>query len=136
MTVFSRNYRRIEKLLKADFSSECPSYVKFTAGSSFMPLTVEVINKEADWFDLAIAHYFEQNGDLVQDPEMVVRVFPKLGVAEAKSFQNPFGPVVPVYKYEDGKTLVSPSQKREQNSFLEFWLKNIKAQGYQEATRH
>jgi hypothetical protein len=31
----------------------------------------------------SIAHYFKQNGDLFQDPEMVVLVYPELQMAEA-----------------------------------------------------
>jgi hypothetical protein len=37
--------------------------------------------------------------------------------------------VIPVYS--EDRTRYSPVQKREQNSFLKLWLKNIRMQGFE-----
>jgi uncharacterized protein YqiB (DUF1249 family) len=71
----------------------------------------------------SIAHYFKQNGDLCQDPEMVVVVYPDLAMAEAYSFQQAIPPLYQDVYPEPGK--VRPKLKKELNSFLRQWLQNL-----------
>src|SRR5690625_7707946 len=40
---------------------------------------------------ISLAHYFKQNGDLCQDPEMVILVHPNSQVAEDFSYQQELG---------------------------------------------
>ena len=58
---------------------------------------------------ISIAHYVEMNGDLCQDPEMVVLVNVSDRTAEAYSFQQAMPPIY---------------------QFLETWLENLVNQGY------
>ena len=76
---------------------------------------------------LSLAHYFEQNGDLCQDPEMTVRVT-QPGMVEALTFQQAIPPIYSVVYPEPGK--VAPAIKRDLNSFLSMWLWNLTAQGH------
>jgi uncharacterized protein YqiB (DUF1249 family) len=79
---------------------------------------------------IALSHYFEQNGDMVADPDMQIRILPELEAAEAMTFQDQF-------KYQevypdkgDGKEYVYPKLKKDLNQFLNQWLTNILHQGH------
>jgi len=78
---------------------------------------------------IALSHYFEQNGDMVADPDMQIRVLPELQAAEAMTFQDQFG-YQEVYREKDGKELVDLRRKKELNQFLNQWLSNIIRQGH------
>jgi len=102
--------------------------------TGFMDLVVEVLPQfpETGAMVLSLAHYFEQNGALCQDPEMEVRVFPprdgRPGHVEALSFQQAIPPIYQRVYPEPGK--VVPRLKRDLNSFLTTWLRNLKQQGH------
>ena len=99
-----------------------------------MDLVVEVLPQcpETGAMVLSLAHYFEQNGDLCQDPEMTVRVFAsregRHGMVEALTFQQGIPPINQQVYPEPGK--VAPRLKRVLNSFLTFWLRNLEHQGH------
>jgi len=71
----------------------------------------------------SMAHYFKQNGDLCQDPEMVVLVYPELAMAEAYSFQQAIPPIYQEVYPEPGQ--YRPKLKKELNTFLRQWLQNL-----------
>ncbi len=98
------------------------------AANGFMPLTFDLIERSEGRVQYAMAHWFEQQGDLIQDPEMIIEI--KGRSVEALSIQHPppFNRVMPVYS--EDRTSYSPRQKRDQNQFLEMWLSNIRAQGF------
>lgn len=77
---------------------------------------------------ISIAHYFEMNGDLCQDPEMVVLINASDQTADAYSFQQA---IPPIYRevYDDGNR-VDPALKQNLNTFLETWLENLVNQGH------
>lgn len=114
-TIYEINYERVLPLL-ADFREiKVPGY---------MPLVVQKIGEN----EYSIAHYYEQNGDLMWDPEMTIRVYPDLKMVEALTYtQDNLGIYQEVYP-EPGKFY--PRLKRELNSFLGMWLKNLKDQGF------
>ncbi len=111
-----------------------PALVYRLRAEGFMDLVVEALPRcpETGAMVLSLAHYFEAHGDLCQDPEMVVRVFPpregQPGLVEALSFQQAIPPIYQRVYPEPGK--VVPRLKRELNSFLGTWLRNLKAQGH------
>jgi hypothetical protein len=78
---------------------------------------------------IALSHYFEQNGDMVPDPDMEIRIVLEAKMAEALSFQNQFI-YQRVYEQSDGRTHVHPKLKRDLNEFLDSWLTNIIDQGH------
>ena len=96
--------------------------------SGFMDLVVEKLpyldgaSGQAS-MAFSMAHYFKQNGDLCQDPEMVVLVYPDLAMAEAHSFQQAIPPIYQEVYPEPGK--YRPALKKELNSFLRQWLQNL-----------
>ena len=79
-------------------------------------------------YDIAIAHNYIQNGDVMADPDMEIRIYSEIKYAEALTYQlDGLGIFQRVYP-EPGK--VCPRIKRELNQFLNQWLKNCIDQGH------
>jgi hypothetical protein len=85
---------------------------------------------------ISVAHYGEQNGDLMRDPEMIFEA------EESGEEMNliPFywrNDYVGVEQYsaftEDGKTLLNAKLKQEHIAFARTWDANLRAQGFLEA---
>jgi uncharacterized protein YqiB (DUF1249 family) len=79
---------------------------------------------------IALSHYFEQNGDMVADPDMQIRILPDLEAAEAMTFQDQFGYQEVYPDKGDGKEHVDLKRKKDLNQFLSQWLTNIIRQGH------
>lgn len=82
----------------------------------------------------SIAHYYEQNGDLMCDPEITFAVDLDAGEIWPITYQmDAFGMYQQVFKRQtDGNMTYSPRLLREIDEFLWQWLKNIKDQGWYE----
>ena len=124
LTIYERIFRNLEKIL-GDLN-EIPEYQKFKA-SGFMDLNVDMLYGEEESITIALSHYFRQNGDMIPDPDMEVRIYPEMKMAEALSYQDSFG-------YQ--QVYPSPSQvnlkaKKDLNVFLNQWLSNIIDQGFE-----
>lgn len=119
-------------------------YLKLYA-DGFMPLTIEKIAVGIDTalgkaFLISLAHYYEQNGDLMRDPEMVFIVVDKREYP--KDSENLF--VYPQLYQQDNLCIYEESVFIEGNRLTTFiarwqqahvdfangWLCNIKAQGF------
>lgn len=59
------------------------SYMKFVS-SGLMPLNVDKLTYDA----IALAHKGKQNGDVMADHDMEVRIYLDLKMAEALTFRN------------------------------------------------
>jgi len=82
---------------------------------------------------VSIAHYFEQNGDLVPDPDMV---FLMLGdYWYPISFQNQLRYEESVKQDDDGQIVAILGNMRSMISFSSSWADNIQSQGYLEAVK-
>lgn len=81
---------------------------------------------------ISLAHNYLQNGDNMADPDMEIRIYPELEMAEAMTFQQDGGiPIYQtVYRWDNGMKFVNNKLKKELNNFLNFWLGNIKKQGF------
>jgi len=111
-------------------------YVKINnSDGGFMPLCVEkvgtVIMNDIEFEKISLAHYYEQNGDLMADPEMIFL------------YNNKFQDFIyPVYFKQDsfemdedclimdGKTVKEyrVNRQNQHNRFANIWLKNLKWQ--------
>ncbi|MBI3175203.1 MAG: hypothetical protein HYZ25_15870 [Chloroflexi bacterium] len=75
---------------------------------------------------ISVAHYYEQNGDLVPDPDVELHypswvptaITQALGGYRQKFFER------------DGKTYVDTRFHKEVSAFLALWARNLKAQGW------
>ncbi len=128
MQVYESNFNRLLKIVGDDLK-KLPYYIRFES-KGFMPLTFDRLTKKELFAQYAMTHWYESNGDLIPDPEMVIDIYPNHNFVEARSIMHPppFNRIIEVYNEE--KTMYSPSQKKSQNSFLGSWLKNIASQGF------
>jgi len=130
-TIYEKNYALLTQLsivvngkLREDGKSK---------SDGFMDLVFEKLPHYDNFvsegsFAFSIAHYFEQNGDLCQDPEMVLFVYPEREMVEAYYFQQALPPIFQEV-YLDKDTYY-PALKKELNSFLKIWLNNLVQQGH------
>lgn len=96
----------------------------------FMDLHFDYLGSEGKGVHkISLAQYFKQNGDMVPDPDMEVRVFLELKAAEAMTFQNQWT-YDQVYEEHEGKKYVRPKLKEDLNIFLNQWLQNCIEQGH------
>lgn len=97
----------------------------------YMPLVIEKVGKDF----VSVAHYYEQNGDLVADPEVVFYT----GYGEwvpVEMTQPPMmimgraiGGTQRLVTFEDGKAVrYAPKQQASVASFCRTWAKNIREQ--------
>lgn len=90
-----------------------------------MDLSYDYVDKDKNGnYIIALSHHYEQNGDLVPDPDMQIRIFPDQEVAEAMTFQD-YRSYQEVYPVKDGKEYVNTRLKKDLNQFLSQWLSNI-----------
>lgn len=119
-----RNYRAMKKLFPQVISGEY-RYLRLES-EGYMPLSLEWVYKN----QVSIMHTFIQNGDLMRDPDVVVRVDREEKTVQAVSFQQDGGP--PIYQevmdYEG--RVIDPRGQKDINSFLTGWLSNIREQEY------
>lgn len=96
-----------------------------------MDFNYDYVGKDKDGNPIvALSHYYEQNGDLVPDPDMQIRILPELEAAEAMTFQD-YRKYQEVYPDKgDGKKYVYPKLKKDLNQFLNQWLSNVIQQGH------
>ena len=88
---------------------------------------------------VSVAHYFEQDGDLMADPDLAFEVDPaedgplswKAGAWGPVSFtQHSTGTYQEAVLVRDGKVRVAPRLVASLRSFARMWDRNLKAQGY------
>jgi len=102
---------------------------KPTSGKSivqgFMDLSYDYLTEDNHNHRIALSHFYKQNGDLVPDPDMEIRVNFESETAEALTYQD-------TYRYDevyDGEN-VDIKLKESLNEFLLQWLKNLIEQGH------
>jgi hypothetical protein len=105
----------------------------------FLPLVIEAIGTGPRGLPaVSVAHYYEQNSDLMRDPEMVFEVGPG-GAILPVSYQQDGLPFAAyreaVFVAEDSRVMVRPRLVKELESFAREWDRNLKAQGFVDAAR-
>jgi hypothetical protein len=123
--IYEQNYKRLKKLIP-DLDTLPANCYRKSKSNGFMDLSFEVLSRGTDQFICAMAHYFEQNGDLVADPDMEIRVVLSMKMVEALTYQDQFGFRV-VYPQPDKVDLQA---KKELNQFMGQWLKNLIEKGH------
>lgn len=130
-------YMSIYKHLEKIFNKMGKSYKEMELGESirlgssgFMDLVVSRISDDV----VALEHNYVQNGDLMVDPRIDIRIIEHsddLKLAEALNYeQHNLGIYQEIYINIDGKRYVNTRLKAEVNDFLHEWLMNIQDQGY------
>jgi hypothetical protein len=110
-------------------------------GGTFMPVSIDVLSVEhqtiegRDWYDITVslAHNYQQNGDLMADPDVEFLVTP-LGVAPLTFQQDPG-----IYRrwawQENGQWRFHPRGQADLAMFCNQWMVNIKQQQWDAAQR-
>ena len=127
MNIYQQIYKRLEEIL-GDLE-HLPESAKMKA-KGYMDLNMDLLSQGKDKIVIALSHYYKHpSGDMIADPDMEIRIIPAMKSAEALAYQDTYG-YKRVYWVDNGQKMYSPSEKKSQNSFLLFWLKNLKAQGF------
>lgn len=134
-TIYETNYKRLYPLI-SDMINSKKDYKKLKV-DGFMDLVIEKIGNN----EFSLCHYYEQNGDLMRDPEITIKVTHETkngnlvypAWCEALTYQQDnLGIYQEVYP-EPGKYI--PYYKKELNKFLRIWLNNLKNQGFYKALK-
>lgn len=116
-TIEHRNYTALVKQFP-DIMSKEHNYEK-RESETYEPLSLEWIDKDK----LSVMHTYVSNGDLMYDPDIVLRIDHENQTAAAVSYeQSDMG----VYQVCEDK----PLQQREINSFMNTWLTNLERQDH------
>jgi hypothetical protein len=126
----------VGKILKAhgilEAFNSTDHYAVKIASVGFMPLCIE---KHGEL--LTVTHYFEQNGDLVPDPDVE---FVNIGGKEwlPVAIQHSTGHYSRVAERIEGVWKFRPRGLRDLQSFSRMWARNLLAQGFAtgELVRH
>jgi hypothetical protein len=80
---------------------------------------------------ISVTHYFTQNGDLCQHPELCFELVPQGGhlVYEPFSFQQAMPPVYQEV-FENGPASENRRLKRQLMEFAQMWDRNLQQQGF------
>ncbi len=128
MMIYELNYKKLNKIIDLEALKEL-KYLKYTS-KGFMDLHVDFLRREKDGsYVISMAHNYIQNGDVIPDPDMELKINPKFGVVEALTFQNSLT-YSEAYIHKNGQILVNLPVKRSLNKFLATWLSNIRNQNY------
>jgi len=129
MTVHELIYKKLDNILNLEtFLKHNTGFNLKLKSSGYMDLSVEILEKTSDYIRISLTHYGEQNGDLMADPDMEIKIYKENQTAEALSFQNDYMGVYQIVYPEAGK--VYPKLKKELNIFLNQWLTNLFTQGF------
>ena len=106
-------------------------YIKIdNTNGSFMPVSVEQIFENEKFKQISIAHYYEQNGDLMADPEMIIILEKASGLFIPSYFkQDNLGVEQESVIMNLGEIVgVRTKMQVDHAIFANIWLKNIKQQ--------
>lgn len=103
----------------------------------FMKLAIEWIGDgPRDLPHVSVCHYFEQNGDLMKDPDLTFEIEPD-GTWTPTTYQQDSIALYQEAIYQDGgKVMMRPKLIKELKSFARLWSRNLSDQGYIEAARN
>lgn len=94
-------------------------YLKLESNLGFMTLSLDKIGSNS----VAMAHYYEQNGDLMVDPEIVFDIDSKNKTLTAISYQQDGMSIYKTYEPDS-------DEQDNCNSFVDTWFNNISTQAY------
>lgn len=94
--------------------------------SGFMDIKLEVLDKQKQRILVSLGASFKHpSGEVIEDSDMHIAIYPAQEELEALSMQNCFGCHVVYEDIDDPKT-VNHSAKTSLNIFLEAWLSKLK----------
>jgi hypothetical protein len=121
----------VERILKAHrlfakFNEASEFAVRIT-NPPYMPLTIE---RHAD--RVTITHYFEQNGDLIPEPDMEFAVHNGQWLPIAMQFAT--GQYRVAIRTDEDEWKINRAEAKDQVEFAATWAKNLIEQGFEGGT--
>ena len=98
------------------------------ANGTFMAVCVEIIGRSGLGPLVSIAHYYEQNGDLMRDPDVVFLIGADQHVYPISYRQDGLGIDQEAAVVEDGKWKVRTRMQADIAKFCNDWFQNIQEQ--------
>ena len=95
------------------------------APGSFMAVSVEIIGRSGLGPLVSVAHYYEQNGDLMRDPDVVFLIGADRHVYPVSFRQDNLGIYLESAYVEDGVWKVRVKMQADLCSFCTQWMRNI-----------
>ncbi|MCC7359938.1 MAG: hypothetical protein IT317_10700 [Anaerolineales bacterium] len=93
----------------------------------YMPLVIE---RQGD--EVAVMHFFIQQGDVMADPELTFRLW---DWTPTSITQHPVGVYRQVFMFVNGRQVVNTRLLHELEGFARLWAINLRAQGFLDALR-
>lgn len=107
MVVYNTIFKRMVALgiIDQDGKPRFNEALKLKSGG-FMDLNLDMLYEENGNYTIAMAHNYIQNGDVMADPDMEIKIIPSMKMAEALSFRQDGSIPINQHVYEevDGKT--------------------------------
>ena len=122
-TYTHRNFRTLARFVPALLNKNV-TYIRLEAGEGMEPLVIERIGGGR----ISMAHYYEQMGDLMADPDMEFVFEQAKQELRPRTFQQDNMGVYQTVEREDGS--VNFLKENELSRFTETWLKNLHDQEY------
>ncbi|MBU2538106.1 MAG: hypothetical protein KKH22_06680 [Proteobacteria bacterium] len=126
--------KKATKVLDKMRSMMTENYLKLSNNDTFMPVVVErvgsiVVGKQSCEL-ISVAHYGEQNGDLMRDPEIVFIRDEQGNYYPESIIQDYIGVCRKAVTCDDeGKAVrFNPRQQRDIAAFTGMWMENIRYQ--------
>jgi hypothetical protein len=120
--------RTAQKILELFTGSGTVTYKKIdNAKGAFMAVTVEKIGTYDHGIHFSVAHYYEQNGDLMRDPEMIFIRIHEGRYLPSYYRQDPYLEQESL-AFDSSAWKLRPQLQREHARFANMWMRNIKEQ--------
>jgi hypothetical protein len=97
-------------------------------GNSFMAACVEIIGRTGLGPLVSIAHYYEQNGDLMRDPDVIFLIGADENIYPISFRQDNLGTYLESAVVENGQWKVRTKMQADLCSFCNQWMRNINDQ--------
>ena len=123
LAIAEKNYWSVMELAPEVMSGEQESK-RFTAGKSFMPLTIERIGERR----IAVSHYYSHNGDVIADPDMEFEYDHETKTLNARTYQQDN---LHIFQSVMSNGAHNIKLEEELNQFAGQWFDNIRQQGYE-----
>jgi hypothetical protein len=134
--------KEVEKIIKEAGKENEDVFHISVENEPYMRLVIEGIGRSPDGRKLvSVAHYGEQNGDLMRDPDVVFLVDERLkgspGYTDGwfpVSIRNDYlGSYREAIIWRDGQMLSNRREMRDIKSFSRSWNRNLRLQGFAKA---
>ena len=96
---------------------------------AYMPVHIEIIDRSETCKNISLAHYGEQNGDMMRDPEMLFALHKETQQFIPYYYRNDYmGMEQDSVRWTEESVLLNRRLQADHTSFANQWLRNIAAQ--------